>query len=135
LITLEPITRVYEVPFDVFQYGFVMHHNRLFNLTYWNPILFLLSVFVLAFGTWRRWLTGLEIVVGAGLLSIPYVTRAYDMSMASHGRFAAVVIANYIVVGKILTSLPSPIAAVATCGSAVLLTLWSALFLAGFLFF
>ena len=69
------------------------------------------------------------------LLVIPYITRGYEMSMRSQGRFAAVVVVNYLVLGKLLSVVPSSLAGIAVGMAAAVLALWSALYAAGFLFF
>jgi hypothetical protein len=111
LATLEPIWDVY-VPSSQRYWG----HTRspgslLFSLYFWNPILFLLAAALLAWGGRKHWLTGSELVLGAALLAIPYATRAFEMSMASHGRFAAVVVVNYLVLGRMLARSSSVIVA------------------------
>jgi len=107
LVTLEPIWGVY-VPGSQRYWGNASAaSDPWLNLYFWNPILFVLAGALLLLGGWKRWLTGSELVLGACLLGIPYLTRSYEMSMASHGRFAAVVVVNYLVLGRLLTWLPS----------------------------
>jgi hypothetical protein len=100
LAALEPIWGVY-LPSSQ-RYWDQTHSpgSPLFSLIFWNPILFVLAVALLAWGGRKRWLTGNELVLGAALLAIPYLTRGFEMSMASHGRFAAVVVVNYLVLGR-----------------------------------
>jgi|SRR5579884_1481298 len=106
LATLEPIWDVY-VPRSQRYWGNIRSPGApLFCLHFWNPILFLLSGAQLAWGGWKRWLTGYEIVLGAILLTMPYTARGFEMSMASHGRFAAVVAVNYLVLGRMLARSP-----------------------------
>jgi hypothetical protein len=71
---------------------------------FWNPILFLLAAALLGLSRWKRWLTGSELFLGTLLLVIPYLARAYEMSMASHGRFAALVVVNLLVIGRIFAA-------------------------------
>src|SRR5207249_2578411 len=94
LVTLEPIRGVYDAHSPRFWGGAQTNENPLFNLSFWNPPLFIIAAALLALGACRRWLPGPEVVLGVGLLVIPYVTRAHEMSMGSHGRFGAVVIGN-----------------------------------------
>jgi hypothetical protein len=102
LATLEPIWGVY-VPGSQRYWGNVGGGiNPLFNLIFWNPILFVLAVVLLAWGGRKRWLTVSEVILGTVLLAIPYLARGFEMSMASHGRFAAVVVVNYLVLGRML---------------------------------
>lgn len=109
--------------------------NVLFNWAFWNPILFVATFGLVVYGAVRCWLSGSETVLGLGLLVIPYLTRAYEMSMASHGRFAAVVVPAYLVLGRILGRWPEwgLQSALVTC--APLLVLWSALFASGHAFY
>ena len=135
LLALEPIWGCYDP--DSLRYW--KRHgespNIFFNLLFWNPILFVWALFLVLLGAFKSWLSGTEVVLGLGLLAIPYITRAYEMSMASHARFAAVVIPAYIVMGRLLQSCPPwgfwCYCVVCSC----LLMLWSALFAAGHLFF
>jgi hypothetical protein len=107
----------------------------LFNLAYWNPLLFGFATCLLVFGAARRWLTGPEVVLGAVALVMPYLTRGYEMSMSSHGRFAGAVVPTYFVLGRILTSMPATLATMMIAGSAAVLTCWTALYAAGYNFF
>ena len=79
------------------------------GLGFWNPILFLVALVAVVVGWVRGWLTRPEAMVGIGLLLIPYVTRADEMSMGSHARFAAVVVPAYIVMARLLCRLPAPV--------------------------
>jgi hypothetical protein len=69
------------------------------------------------------------------LLLIPYATRAYEMSMASHARFAAIVLPAYIVLAKLLRKLPEGTEWVVLAALAALQMSWTALFAAGYSFF
>jgi hypothetical protein len=135
LVTLEPILGVYDPQSSRFWYRMNSNEGILFNLLFWNPILFLLTAGLVAWGAWRQWLTGPETVLGAALLAIPYLTRAYEMSMASHARFAAAVVVIYPLLGRLLAALPPMAACAAVSLSAVLLAFWTALYTAGYLFF
>jgi len=135
LVTLEPVLGVYDPDSARFWWRTQANGNPLFVLTFWNPIAFLFSVGLLVLGACRRWLNGPEIVLSASLLAIPYLTRAYEMSMGSHARFATVVISNYLVMGKLLGSAPPPVAGVVASLSAVFLALWTALYIGGYPFF
>lgn len=135
LATLEPVRGVYNPDSSRYWGHFATSDNLLFALAYWNPLLFLLAVGLVAGGAARGWLTGPEVVLGAAALAIPYLTRAYEMSMASHGRFAAAVVPVYLVVGRLLAGLPPPAAAAVVGSSAALLACWAALYAAGHMFF
>lgn len=116
LATLEPIWNVY-IPSSRRYWGNVPFPCApLFNLHFWNPLLFLLAIALLAWGGWKKWLTGNELFLGAALLAIPYATRAFEMSMAAHGRFTAVVVVNYLVLGRLLAR-RSPLVLVTLCSA------------------
>lgn len=135
LLTLEPVWGVY-LPGGPRYWGDVdLHGNAAFSLAFWNPFLFVGAAVLLALGAWRRWLNGAEVVLGGGLLAIPYLTRSYEMSMASHARFAAVVVVNYLVLGRLLGRAPALLGGAVLATSAVLLFAWSALYAAEYLVF
>ena len=69
------------------------------------------------------------------LLAIPYVTRAYEMCMASHARFAAVVFPAYIVLGRLLGAAPAWVTWTVIGVFSIMLMTWTALYAAGHLFF
>ena len=107
----------------------------MFNLQFWNPVLFAIFGGVVAFGFWRRWLTAPAAILGFALLIIPYLTRAYEMSMASHARFAAVVVVAYPVAGRLLAAGPAAVSAMLLALCAAALTCWTALYTANYPFF
>ena len=86
-------------------------------------------------GARKSWLTGPEIVLSLLLLAIPYVTRAYEMCMASHARFAAVVFPAYIVLGRLLGPRPPWVTWAVIGAFTMMLMTWTALYAAGHLFF
>lgn len=102
-----------------------------FNLPLANPIWFVAAVALVGFGAVRRWLDAHEVLLAAGLLMIPYLTRGYDFGMLSMGRFIAVIPAIYLVLGRLLALLPPPIAAAGLALSGFFLGAYSALFTAG----
>jgi hypothetical protein len=103
----------------------------LFNMAFWNPIFFVAAFALVLIGAGKAWLSGPEVVLGLGLLAIPYVTRAYEQSMASHARFAALVVPAYIVLGRILQAQPKWLAWSVFALLSMMLVAWSALFAAG----
>jgi hypothetical protein len=96
-----------------------------------NPVYFAVSVVLILFGAWRGRLNVYETSLAAMLLLIPYVTRAYEMNMASSARFAAVVFPVYLVVGKELARLPPAVSAVLLSICTFFLGAFSALFAGG----
>ena len=109
--------------------------NPLFNLFFWNPIIFVGTALLVFIGVRKSWLTGPEIVLSFFLLAIPYVTRAYEMCMASHARFAAVVFPAYIVLARLLAPLPQWVTWAVIGVFTMMLMTWTALHAAGHLFF
>jgi hypothetical protein len=107
------------------------HGNPLLGLAFWNPIFFALTAALIGFGWFRGWLTREEVILGIGLLLIPYVGRADEMSMMSQSRFTSVVAPVYVVVGRGLSRLPPPVGWVVFGVFASLLTLWTAMFASG----
>ena len=90
---------------------------------------------LVAVGAWKRWLSTPEVLLSVGLLAIPYFTRAYEMCMESQGRFAAVVVPAYIVLGRLLAALPRPLAWLALAVSAVGLGFFASRYAAGAMYF
>jgi hypothetical protein len=132
LLTLEPLWSTY-VPGSGGYWGQkVPTIEPLFNLQAANPIYFLIAVGLVVYGAWRRWLNAYEVLFSFGLILIPYVTRSYEMCMASQGRFVAAVFPTYIVMGHLLSRIPSPWSALVVAPAAVLMAIYAALFAAGF---
>ena len=96
-----------------------------------NPVFFVAAAALVGLGAAKRWLSGPEILLAAGLLLIPYVTRGFDMCMASQGRFAAVVFPMYLVIGRLLCAAPLVVSVGVFVLSAVYLAIYAALFAAG----
>ncbi len=97
-----------------------------------NPVYFALSVALIVFGAWRGCLNIYETSLAAMLLLIPYLTRGYEMNMASSARFAAVVFPVYLILGEGLSRLPSTVSGVVLAMSTFFLGAYSALFAGGF---
>ena len=106
--------------------------NPFFNLQFANPIYFIATAGLVAVGAWRRWLSAEELLLSAALIAIPYATRAYEMCMASQGRFAAVVFPVYIVIGELLSRVPAIVVMSILSFSAFLMAAYAALFAAGY---
>ena len=86
-------------------------------------------------GSSGRWLSLEEVSLGALLLLIPYVTRAYEMQMGSMGRFVAVVFPIYLVLGQLLVRLPGPVRAALLSLSGLFLATYTALYAARYVVF
>lgn len=102
-----------------------------FSLPLANPVFFVVAAALVGLGAAKRWLSGPEILLAAGLLLIPYATRGFDMCMASQGRFAAVVFPMYLVMGRLLCAAPPAVSVGVFALSAVYLAIYAALFAAG----
>lgn len=103
LATAEPIWGVYMTSSPRYWALHSQHADPLFSVSFWDPIFFVGAGLLLGWGWWRRWLLWYEGLLGLGLLAMPYVARAYEMSMGSQGRFATVVVFSYIVMGRWLS--------------------------------
>lgn len=97
-----------------------------------NPIYFAASGVLIVFGAWRSRLNVYETSLAAMLLFIPYLTRGYEMNMASSARFAAVVFPVYLILGEWLAHLPPAVSAIVLGISTFFLGAFSALFAGGY---
>jgi hypothetical protein len=111
LFTLEPIWSVYVPDSPGYWAKKVPTIEPLFNLQAANPIYF-------------------EVLLSIGLIAIPYVTRSYEMCMASQGRFVAAVFPMYIVMGELLRRIPDPWSTLVVAPSAILQSRWEPLVVA-----
>ncbi|MBX9581217.1 MAG: hypothetical protein K2X87_12990 [Gemmataceae bacterium] len=130
LAAAEPLWDVYVPGSPRHWRMFDPHRSALLGTAFWNPALFLGAAVAVAFAWRRGWANGPEAVLGFGLLAVPYLTRADEMSMASHARFAAVVVPVYVVLGRLVAARP----AVGWAGFGVLgavLAVWTAGYCAG----
>jgi hypothetical protein len=84
-------------------------------------------------GAARRWLNSYEVFFAIGLIAIPYFTRAFEMCMASQGRFVSVVFPAFIVLARLLSVSPYGVGLLWLTVSGVLQLLYAALFAAGYL--
>jgi hypothetical protein len=133
LLALEPVWGLYIPGYPRYWANADPYGHVFFSILFWNPVCFILAAALLLLGGLKHTLTIGELVLGIGLLGIPYVTRSYEMSMASHARFSAVVVVDYLVVGRVLARYPAIAACAIYPGCSVLLFAWSALFGAGYL--
>jgi Gpi18-like mannosyltransferase len=97
-----------------------------------NPVYFAASGILIVFGAWRGRLNAYETSLTAMLLFIPYLTRGYEMNMASSARFAAVVFPVYLILGEWLARLPPAMSAAVLGISTFFLGAFSALFAGGY---
>jgi len=134
LATLEPIRSVYDRQSPPY-WGRDKSEMPWFSLHFANPIFFTGAIALLALGAWRRWLSLDETSLGALMLLIPYVTRAYEMGMGSMGRFVAIVVPIYPVLGQVLLRFPGPLRAALLALSGFFLAAYMALYSAGYVIF
>ncbi|MEW4526557.1 hypothetical protein [Maioricimonas sp. JC845] len=135
LATLEPMRSVYDPDCSCYWARDEPRNNPLLSMQFMNPVLVLLTWVAIAWGALRGIITPREMMLSVGLLAIPYVTHAYRACMASEARYAAVVFPFYIVLGTALARCPDTIRTMFYSGSAVLLGLYSALFVSWYWFY
>jgi hypothetical protein len=132
LAILEPVWSVYAPTSPCYWGNDVRNPYWLFNLRLANPLYFVAAVLLLIVGKKQRLLNTREMMLGSGLLLIPYITRSYEMCFCSMGRFSAVAVPIYIVLGHLLWRLPPGVAAALLAVSGLLMALYAALFGAGY---
>jgi hypothetical protein len=133
LLTFEPVWSVYDPESATFWQDGGTHPNAFFGLQYTNSVFFVAALILIVVGMHRRWLTRFEFLLSIPLILIPYVTRGFEMGMASQGRFAAVVFPVYIVLAELLRRMSAPAAGILLALSAVFLFAYSALFAAWYM--
>lgn len=132
LLTAEPMRGVFDRSSSIYWRYKEDHRVPLFSFLAASVPIFLIVVAGVLFGWRRKWLNANELVLSAALLVISYVTRAYEMGMASEGRFAAAAFPFYLVAGKALSSMPTAVASVVLALAATFLMVYSSLVAAGF---
>jgi hypothetical protein len=135
LVTLEPVWSMLLPDSPRYWGKWEWHDNPFFSLVLANPILFLFTGALIVTGAAKRWLTGPEIILGIGLLLIPYGGRGYENLMLSTGRFCAVAFPVYIVLGKVLGRMPNHVGILLLTISSFLLNVYSGLFAKGYQLF
>lgn len=130
LLLAEPVWNAYVPGSSRHWEQFDPHGMPLLGVMFWNPLLFVLAVAAMLFGWLRDWLNRPELILGFGLLFIPYITRGDEMSMGSHARFAAIALPAFVVAGRLLSHLPPAATWIVFAGLTPILALWSALFAA-----
>jgi hypothetical protein len=106
--------------------------SPLISLRFFNPIILTAFAICIVIGIVKKWLTSYEILLSIGLLSIPYVTRGYEMCMISQARFATVCFPVYIVFGEVLRRASWPVIIVTLTLFAIYLAVFAWLFSAGY---
>ncbi|HZZ73790.1 MAG TPA: hypothetical protein VFE24_16175 [Pirellulales bacterium] len=135
LLCWEPIWSVYDPGGVGCWQRFENYLPWYLSLIFANPIYFVGAAGLTAWGCYRQLLTGYEMLLCVSLLAIPYVTRGFEMCMASQGRFAAVVFPLYLLLGRGLARLPRAVAGLVFLAMAGWLVAYAALFGCGYLLF
>lgn len=130
LALAEPIWNAYVPGSTRRWWQFEPHGIPVLGLQFWNPIFFVLAATGVAVGWCRGWLSRPEVVLGLGLVLIPYLTRADEISMGSQARFAAVVVPAFVVGGRLLSGLPPQVTWAVFALLSPLLTVWAAMYAA-----
>lgn len=135
LLTLEPIRGAYSPSSPRYWVRFERNHEPIYSLIFLNPIIFVAAAATVVAGAWARRMTSYEAVLAAGLLLIPYVTKGYENSMFSTGRFAAAVLPCYLVWGRLATMLPHPVRIGYVALGSYFLGIFAAMFAADHLYY
>lgn len=152
MVTLEPIWSVYDPSSLAFWGDFDAHQVPWFSLQFANPLFFAFAGGLIVTGAWprgrssdprvaggenprRSYLSIEETSLSIAMLSIPCLTRAYEMGMGSMGRFAAVVFPAHIVVAQLLLRLPVAARTIILVLSGFFLATYSGMYAAGYCIF
>jgi hypothetical protein len=130
LATLEPIWSVFVPSSGAYWERATPTPWAVFNLQAANPIYFVLAVGLTVVGWRKRWLLGGEVGYAVALLAMVYVMRSYEMYMLGMGRFTVTAFPIFLVLGRLLISIPKPVAALLLILSGLFLGAYSALFAA-----
>ena len=132
LVTLEPVWAAYDPDSPRYWGRITRNHEPAYSLAFLNPIVFVLAAVTVIAGGLARWLNRYEVVLAAGLLLIPYVTRAYENSMLSMARFSAAALPCYLVWGRLAAGLPPAVQVGGAAVGGYFLGVYAALFAAGY---
>ncbi|MGH7171280.1 MAG: mannosyltransferase family protein [Gemmataceae bacterium] len=132
--SLESLWSVYDESSPAYWRRHDLDLGPVFSLHFANSLYFTGVALLVAFGTWRRWLSAEEVLFAAGALLIPYLSIGYQGCMHSHARYATAAFPVYLVLGRMLMALPPPYAAAVLALFGFLLGTYAALF-AGWFFF
>jgi hypothetical protein len=133
LATLEPLRAVYRATSPAYwRLHPPAYRLPVFSLCAANPILFIATWGLLFWGVRRRWLNAAEFLLAVALILIPYASRGYEMCMLSTGRFLAVIVPVYLVLGNQLSRWPAPLVAGLLAASGALVLVYAALFASGY---
>lgn len=134
VLALEPIFDTYDPASPGYWRRFDHQLTPPFSLQFANPLYFLMAVFLIVLGAWRKWLSLPEVVFAVAVLGISYVSRGYAGCMTGQARYALVVFPVYMVLGRLCTIFPSYLSVGLMALSGFLLGIYAALFAGWFLF-
>ncbi len=130
LLTLRPLWELYwGGPETGWQRG-EFHSLPEFSFWFLNPVVYVLVVTTVGWGWWRGWLDAEAGLFAAGVLLIPYLTKAAENHMLSFARFSLVAFPVYWVWGRWLAALPRLAAVLLLVPCGALLAMYAALFAA-----
>jgi len=109
--------------------------SPLFNLWSLNPVIFVITMGLIAVGARKRWLTGYETVASLGMLLIPYFSQGYRTCMTAQARYSLVTFPAMIVLAIFFDRLPRWCQATCLAMSGALLAAYASLFCAWYFFF
>jgi hypothetical protein len=132
LATLEPLWSAYVPGSPGHWRGVPRRALPPFDLQAMNPVYFALAALSIVYCARRRLANGPELLLAGLLLLIPYLSRSYELCMGSQGRFALMVVPQYVAAGDLLARLPAWTQGLLVALSAVLMFSHVALFAAGY---
>jgi len=130
LLTLEPFWGTYEPSNLAYWQNFDPGASPLFSLRFADPIFFGAIIVAVTIGWRKEWLTANELLLSLGLLGIPLLLHSYPGAMQSHGRYASIIFPGFLVIGRLITTLPPILAMFAVIASSLWMTVLSSLFAA-----
>lgn len=131
---LEPLWTVYDESSPAYWRRHEFQLGPVFSLQFANPIYFAGVASLVGYGAWRGWLSAEEILFAAGVLTISYLGKSYEGCMTTQARYAMAAFPAYLVLGRLLSALPSTYAATVLAMSGFLLGTYAALFAGWFRF-
>lgn len=106
-----------------------------FNLFFWNPIVFLVSLILLICGASTGKLSQYEFFTGMLLILVPYVCQSWRAGMTSMARYSLVSFPCYLVFARATSSLPSAVRATLIAPAGLALGVFAALHTRWYWFF
>ncbi len=134
LISFEPIRALYDPKGEHHWSKISGSDNALLSIRSSDSVYFVIAAGLTILGAFKRWLTYAETLTSAILLLIPYATIGYEQYMQSMARYSAAAAPIYIVMGMILSKIPTPIAGAIAGICGLLMGVYAALFSAWYVF-